>query len=347
MKCSYRNTVLLFAGISKNALRGILGAAFACILLYGVGTVARAAEPWQPLQIIDVGNHPWDTSPRFRSKTKTFFKGPNDSSLIYASFAPRWDMNPPADPLGSHYHHWHEWAYILDGDFVIHEPVSPHQKSGMLSHFTQGTWLDRPAYSLHGGGWEVGGKRAQNACTLLIFEEGDGSVVTVGPHGDHFKPDFPDRPQPYRPDWQAVEQFTRPWIVHTTTDLEWETDSAAPGRMLKWLSDDQQEGFRARLVKIPPGWTAPPQRKAGYYQRANRLIYVLYGEVSIMPRHGSAAAGTQVQLSRDFFVHQPPYSVFGFADGPVTSAGAVWLEVTYAQGLAHGGGRIETPTYLE
>ena len=319
----------------------------ACSLLTGGNDVARADEQWQPLQIIDVGNHPWDTSPRFHSKTKTFFKGPNDSSLIYAHFLPRWDMNPPADPLGPHYHHWHEWAYVLDGDFVIHEPVSPHQKSAMLSHFTQGTWLDRPAYTLHGGGWEVGGMRAQNACTLIIFEEGDGSVVTLGPNGDHFKPDFPDKPAPYLPDWQAVQQFKHPWIVHTGTDLEWETDTRVPGRMLKWLSDDQKEGFRARLVKIPPGWEAPQQHKAGYYKQASRFIYIIYGDLTIMQRHGPADEGTQEQLSKDFFVYQAPYSLFGFPDGPATTTGAVWLEVIYAQGLAIGGGRIEIPAHPE
>ncbi len=320
---------------------------FASAMLVGASDVSPATDQWQPLQITDVGSHPWDTSPRFRSKTKTFFKGPDDSSLIYAHFSPRWDMTPPADPLGPHYHHWHEWAYVLDGDFVIHEPVSAQQKSGMLSHFTQGTWLDRPAYSLHGGGWEVGGMRAQNACTLLIFEEGDGSVVTVGPNGDHFKPDFPDTPDPYLPDWQAVQQFTHPWIVHTTTDLEWETDTKVPGRLLKWLSDDQKEGFRARLVKIPPGWQAPKQHKASYYKQASRFIYMIYGDLSIAQRDNLAASGMPVQLSKDFFVYQLPYSLFGFADGPVTTSGAIWLEVVYAKGLAVGGGRIEIPSHPE
>ena len=320
---------------------------FVPALLFGFCNVALATEQWRPLQITDVASQPWDENPRFHSQTKTFFKGPDDSSLIYAHFAPRWDMTPPIDPLGPHYHHWHEWAYVLDGDFVIHEPVSPQQKSGMLSHFTQGTWLDRPAYTLHGGGWEVGGMRPQNACTLLIFEEGDGSVVTLGPDGDHFKPDFPDKPDPYLPDWQAVQQFNHPWIVHTTTDQEWETDTEAPGRLLKWLSDDQLQGFRARLVKIPPAWEAPAGHNASYYKRASRFIYVLYGDLTIVQRTGPADAGTPVQLAGDFFVYQPPYSLFGFADGPVTTAGAVWLEVVYAQGLAVGGGRIETPSHPE
>ena len=311
------------------------------------GHVAVATEQWRPLEIIDVDSHPWDVSPRFKSKTKTLFKGANDSSLIYAHFLPRWDMTPPADPLGPHYHHWHEWAYVLDGDFVIHEPVSTQQKSGMLSHFTQGTWLDRPAYTLHGGGWEVGGMRPQNACTLLIFEEGDGSVVTVGAEGDHFKPDFPDKPEPYMPDWRAVRQFNHPWIIHTTTDLEWETDTKVPGRLLKWLSDDQQEGFRARLVKIPPGWQAPKKHKVSYYKQASRFIYIIYGDLTILQRSVPGDAGVLTKLNRDFFVYQAPYSLFGFADEAVTTDGAIWLEVVYAQGLELGGGGIEIPSHLE
>lgn len=311
------------------------------------GAAADGEAPWRPLEIIDVANHPWDESPRFKSQTKTFFKGPNDSSLIYAHFPPRWDMTPPIDPLGPHYHHWHEWAYVLEGDFVIHEPVSPWQKSGMLAHFTQGAWLDRPAYTLHGGVWEVGGMRPQNACTLIIFEEGDGSVVTLGPNGDHFKPDFPDRPDPYLPDWRAVKQFNHPWIVHTATDLDWETDEKVPGRLLKWLSDDQTAGFRARLVKLLPGWQAPKEHRMIYYKKANRFIYMLYGDLTLNQRDKPGGSGKPARLTRDFFVWQAPYSLFGFGSGPATEAGAVWLEVIYAQGLAVGGGAIEAPTHAE
>jgi len=305
-----------------------------------------AAEKWQDLTIINVNDYPWDKNPRFKSQTKTFFKGPNDSSLIYAHFSPWWDMTPPMDPLGVHYHHWHEWAYVLEGDFVIHEPISPKQQGGMLSHFTQGTWLDRPAYTLHGGVWEVGGMRSQNACTLLIFEEGDGSVVTLGPGGDHFKPDFPDKPVPYKPDWKSVKQFNHPWIVHTTTDLEWESDTKVPGRLLKWLSDDNEKGFRGRLVKIPPGWAAPKKNNVSYYKKANRFIYVIYGDLTIQQVAKPNAKGKPASLTKNYFVHQPPYSLLGYGSGPATETGAVWLEVIYAEGLSVGGGEIEVPSHI-
>jgi hypothetical protein len=307
----------------------------------------HSQEQWNSLNIINVQSHPWDESPRFYSQTKTIFKGPNDSGLIYARFAPGWDMTPPSDPLGPHYHPWHEWAYVLDGDFVIHEPVRPNQKSAMISHFMQGTWLDRPAYTLHGGSWEVGGVRPQNACTLIIFEEGDGSVVTVGPKGDHIKPDFPGvKPDPYKPDWQSVQQFNHPWIVHSGKDLDWESDDEAPGRLIKWLSDDQSQGFRGRLVKIPPGWKAPEDSRKYYYKNATRFIYMLYGDVKIVSQEDPLSEGKVTNISKDYFVQQKPMSIWAYADGVVTELGAMWLEVTYAKGVAVGGGEIEAPIFI-
>jgi len=46
-------------------------------------------------------------------------------------------------------------------------------------------------------------------------------------------------------------------------------------------------------------------------------------------------------VSQDFYIHQSPRSIWGYGAGPVTKEGAVWLEVTYARGLEHGGGPIE------
>ena len=160
------------------------------LLLAGAGAVGADDGAWPALQIVDVSAMDWDERPRFKSKSKTFFRS-GAGSFVYARFSPTWDTKPFAGgPLGSHYHLWHEFAYILEGDLVVTEPVSPHQQNGALFRYVQGTWLDRPAYTLHGGGWATGGLRAQNPCTLIIFEEGDGSVVTVGPDGDHYKPDF-------------------------------------------------------------------------------------------------------------------------------------------------------------
>lgn len=312
------------------------GLAFATV----ANTGSTADGEWSALQIVNVNELPYDEAPRFGAKSKTFFRS-DKGTFIHAKWSPTWGTEMRSGGMGSHYHLWNEWAYILKGDLVIQEPVSPYQRNGAMYRYVQGTWLDRPPYTLHGGGWATGGLRSQNPNTLILFEEGDGSVVTVGPNGKHYKPDFPEAPDPYEPDWQAVEQFGRPWIVDSGSALEWEQDPVVAGRLLKWLSDDEKEGFRARLVKIPPGWSAPEGSQKSYFDQADRMRYVLYGDMLVWQFDDPAAAGTPVRVSEDFYIHQSPRSIWGYGAGPVTEEGAVWLEVTYARGLKHGGGPIE------
>lgn len=318
----------------------------ALLLLVGslsFSTDADAKEPkWAPLEIVNVQALPWDKSPRFGADSKTFFRGP-EGTLIFARWSPSWTTKMPTAGagLGSHYHLWNEWAYMLKGDLVIQEPVSPYQKNGAMYRYVEGTWLDRPAYTLHGGGWVTGGLRSQNPTTLILYEEGDGSVVSIGPNGDHFKPDFPEKPVPYEPDWRAVKKFQRPWIVHSASDLEWETDPQVAGRLVKWLSDDTKEGFRAQLVKIPPGWTAPEGSRKTYFQKGSRMRYVLFGDMQVLSFDDPNSAGAATRVTEDYFIFQPTGSIWGYGGGPVSEHGAIWLEVTYADGVAHGGGPIE------
>ena len=219
----------------------------------------------------------------------------------------------------------------------------PHQKHGAAYRFVEGTWLDRPAYTLHGGDWETGGLRPQNSSRMIIMEEGDGGVVTLGPNGDHFKPDFPNsKPKSYDPDWQKIKRFPRPWIVDSASALEWEEDSEVAGRMVKWLSDDS-DGFRARMIKIPPNWKAPSNAGKQYFERAHRLRYVLYGDMRVWSFASPTDEGATTEAKQDYFIHQPPATLWGYGEGPVTQGGAVWLEVTYSQGLKVGGGPIESP----
>src|SRR5690242_8173637 len=151
-----------------------------------VGVVEPQASGWRELDIVDVDKFPVDKHPRYHSKSKTFFVGPSEGFLIYTVFPPTWGTKMPPAGMSPHFHYYHEWGYALQGDYVLGEPVSPFQKNGMLYHYRQGTWLSRPPHTLHGGTWENGGGiRAQNPYHLLIMEEGDGSVVSVGPHGDH------------------------------------------------------------------------------------------------------------------------------------------------------------------
>jgi hypothetical protein len=325
----------------KQAPALLLGA------LMTMGAAAyTVAEDWNPLTVVDVEAFPDDAQPRFSSRSKSIYHGPGGASLIWARFGPRFDDQPPGSALGRHYHHFHEWALILEGDYVIHEPVSPRQKHGPLYQFVEGTWLDRPAYSIHGGTWALGGMRSQMPCIMLLFEEGDGSVVTIGPDGDHFKPDFPDKPAPYRPDWESVEAFTHPWIVDSGTQLEWERDDEDPSRWVKWLSDDTEQGFRSRLIKVPPGWSSESSTTPTWYESANRFLYLTWGDLRVQRYDADGEPTELVDATKDWFIHQPPRALMSHGSGAATDGGAIWLEVTYAKSVTLGEGPIEAPKTL-
>jgi hypothetical protein len=306
-------------------------------------------DSWAKLALVDMEKFPWDTTPRFSARTKTVFRGPKVGQLVYSIFSPTFSDQMPKAGLGSHYHPYWEWGYTLKGDSALAEPVSPYQLNGMYYRKREGGWLTRPPYSLHGGGWTVGGKRAQLPYHLIIFEEGDGSVVTIGENGDHFFPDWPDRrPDPYMPDWKQVTNWTRPWLVDSQTDLEWEPDRTMEGRFVKWLDDDWENGFRSMLVKIPPGWTPPDGYKGEYFENANRMRYVIYGDMKVWLFDGPADNNPRaVSVGEDFFIYQPARSVWGYGSGPVSEIGAIWLEVTYAHGVEHGNGPIEEPVKMK
>jgi len=325
------------------------GSVFAMEPIVAVATPDPNA--WAQLELVDINTFPPDEQPRFHAYTKTFFRGPdNIGQLVYCIFQPTWNTTMPrGGGMGSHYHTYWEWGYTLKGDSALTEPVSPDQKNGMFYRKSEGGWLTRPPYSLHGGGWATGGKRAQFPYHLLIWEEGDGSVVTVGPNGDHFFPDWPDqKPDPYLPDWQSVEEWTRPWLVNSMEDLEWEDDPEAEGRLVKWLDDDIKRGFRSQLVKIPPGWTPPEGTSATYFENANRMRYLIYGDMTVWLFDGPGDDGPRaVRLEQDSFVYQPARSIWGYGAGPVSEKGAIWLEVTYAHGVAHSEGPIEAPRTID
>lgn len=313
-----------------------------------IGIVSADPNEWTQIRIVDVWNFPWDEEPRFRSRTKTIFRGPSVGTLTYSIRPPTWDSNLPVRGKWPHYHLWSEWSYTLRGDGVRYEYVSPDQKNGLLYQKTEGSWMERPPYSLHGGTWITdGGLRLQNPYHILVFEEGDGSIVNTGPNGDHIFPGHPDRrPDPYQPDWQSVGHFNVPWMINSI-ELEWEPDPAIPGRFVKWLSDNSREGFRARLIKIPPGWTPPPALPRTYFEEANRLRFMLYGDMTVWSFESPESQGKERKVKQDYFIYQPPRSIWGYGSDLVTELGAIWLEVTYATGLSHGSGPIEEPIPID
>jgi hypothetical protein len=181
---------------------------------------------------------------------------------------------------------------------------------------------------------------------LLIFEEGDGQVIGVGSKpgepGSYRSRNGQGPPPGITGDWRQVKQFARPALLDTVGSSDWEPDTEVPGRFVKWLSDDWANGFRAQLVKIPAGWTAPADMMKTYFENANRLRYMVWGSMKVWQFSGPADAGKAYKVGEEYFIYQPPRGIWGYGPGPVTNEGAVWLEVTYSKGFSHAGaGPIE------
>lgn len=297
---------------------------------------------WVPLEIVDVDEKAWDADSPY-GRIKTIFEE-GVSNFKFIEIPPNWTTEMPArgepgNEIGPHYHDFPEWAYILGGDYVIYEPISPYQRNPIQYRFIEGTWLDRPSHSLHSGDWATGGIRRQNPATLLLFAEGD----TPNKFLDLTNETQPVLHGPLNPDVPEYRniKFKHPLVISTGSTLEWEADTQIEGRLVKWLSDDPVGGFRAQLIKIPPGWSHPDGASKTYFEKANRLRYLIYGDMQIELHDADGNAGETYRLEVSDFVHQPPRSLWAFGEGPVTESGAVWLEITYAKGLTRGGGPIE------
>ncbi len=330
-----------------------------------IGTITPKPNAWGEIGFVYVRNFPFDGTPGSALKkpplgptSKTIFQSPEagpDSELpvgqlIHLEYMPTFNSNMPKPGGVSHYHEFWEWGYTLKGDSIMPEPVHPLQKNGMYYRKKEGGWLTRPPYSLHGGSWVTGAMRNQLPYNLIIFEEGDGHVINVGTKegepGSYRARDGKGPPPGTVGDWRKVERFTRPWLLDSTRDVDWEDDIAVPGRFVKWMDDNIADGFRAQLVKIPPGWTPPAEWKKTYYEQANVLRYMVWGEMNVWQFKNPQDAGKPYQVKEDYFIYQPPRTIWGYGDGPVTDRGAIFLEVTYAKGLKHGGGKIEAPKRL-
>jgi len=325
-----------------------------------IGTITPDPNAWGEVEFVYVRKYPFDGTPGSAIKkpplgptSKTIFQSPEagpDSELpvgqlIHLEYRPTFDSNLPKLGAVPHYHEFWEWGYTLKGDSIMPEPVHPLQKNGMYYRKKEGGWLTRPPYSLHGGTWATGAMRNQLPYNLIIFEEGDGHVINVGEEegapGSYRSRDGKGPPPGTVGDWRKVERFTRPWLLDATRDVDWEDDREVAGRFVKWLDDDKSEGFRAQLVKIPPNWQPPAEWKKTYFEQANRLRYMVWGEMNVWKFKSPSDRGEAFQVKEDYFIYQPPRAIWGYGDGPVTDRGAIFLEVTYAKGLKHGGGPIE------
>ena len=320
----------------KNTVAGVLGFIFFWVLVVGNAEGKDKIE-WVPLSIIDVNSLPWDDRFRMGSKQTTkgklLYANKSGAILFYTHFSPGWD----AVNKERHYHNFAEWGYVLDGDFLLYEFVSPRQKKGTLVEMRQGTWMYRPAFSIHGNRSDaMERQRVTPGSTQLLFAEGGKNYVLD-----------PESPM-YTDDWKAVKQFYQPHYQHTSTPevMEWEEDTELPGVMVKWLYDGMAGGFRAKLRYAPPGWNYSGGPERSYYEKAQRFLYVLHGDMKILNTTDPDDVGHIAVVTQDFFINQPPNSIWGWGEGALTDSGVMWLDVTYAEGTKSGGGLIEDRNVL-
>jgi hypothetical protein len=301
---------------------------------YEIRSTARA--PWASIRILDTERMPLTVGPF--AKRKRLFEDPRTGSSLEYREHP---IGVPGAQV--HYHTFHEWVFWLCGDFTNNESTSPMEHMGPLQRYREGTFLDRPAYSLHGGekGREPFMESQIGGCDL-VMEEGDPVKGTL-----YVEPDSPN----YDPDYKKIKKWTVPRLIDTVGGMPWEVDPSVPGLFHKYLVDDQSRGFRVVLRRLAPGWTGaqPPQTqfaRAYYYKQARQFNFVLVGDLNIQTYQKPGEKAEKVALGRYFFVDREPMSIFGLADGVVSQEGCAWLEVTYGKGATVSTTPIEDPIYV-
>ena len=291
--------------------------------------MTSARSPYVPLKIIDTDAMPWPKPEQEGGwEVKTLYKNEQTGDHLIII-----QVGIGAPGGQNHYHTFHEWAYWLSGDFVNNEYTSPYQRTGPFQQFREGIFLDRPAYSLHGG--EVGRLDSQVGGTCLIMEEGGRSIGVV--------PGLPG----YNEEFKKVKQWSVPRIIDTLRDLPWEPHHNFDGVLVKYLVEDQERGFRATLWRLPRGWNtsqAPDFGRASYYKQAHQFNFVLNGDARIQAYETPNSRAEVIHVGKSFSVEVPPMSIVGLADGVVTDAGCVWLAVTYGKGTSVGNTPIEDST---
>lgn len=306
-------------------------------LLISTATVAKDASEWRQLRILDVNAMDWDDSwagLRGTSKGKKLFSNDSGAFMLYVEFDQGWD----AVNKGRHFHDFHEWGFVLEGDFLLYEFVSPAQEKGALYTMRPGTWMSRLPFSIHGNRADaMEHQQVTPGSKQLVFVEGGKNYVLDPNH------------KWYREDWKEVTEFTNPRFQNTALPgvMEWEESAELPGAKVKWLSDDIDGGFRSQLVYVPAGWSRLDGAQKSYFEKAQRFTYILFGDLKVQVTTGPDDAGESTTLRKDFFVEQPPKSIWGWDEGPLTEKGAMWLEVTYADGTRWGNGPIEASKFVE
>jgi hypothetical protein len=292
---------------------------------------AAEDQSWQPLRIVNVNALEYGAAWKGlngTSEAKVLYRNDSGAFMLYVDFDAGWDALNKA----RHFHDFHEWGYVLSGDFMIYEFVNPKQQKGTLYPMRPGTWMSRPPFSIHGNRPDaMEHQRVTTPSTQLAFIEG-GTNYSLDPNNKW-----------YSEDWKSVKQFKQARFQDTATTqvMEWEDAHDLSGASVKWLTDDAEDGFRSRLVYVPPGWSHPDGPIKTYFEKAQRLVYILFGDINISTTTESGDSEI-VTVGKDYLVDQPPMSYWGWGAGSLTTKGAMWLEVTYADETTQRGvGPIE------
>ena len=287
-------------------------------------TIFAKEKVWESIEVINIDEVPWDD--RFRmgksgsTNGKLLFFNPEGGTLLYVQFNPGWD----ADGTEAHYHTFHEWGYVLDGSFPLYEFVSPKQKKGTLVQMKEGTFMDRPAYSIHGNRSSAMKRQLITpGSTQLIFYE-SGKTISLN-----------KKNKSYSDEWKNVEEFFSANFQHTpdTNIMEWEADEDLPGTMVKWLSDHTNMGFTARLRYAPAGWQYESPTNMSYNKDGYRFIYVLSGDMRI---EKSPSNNEELLAKKDYLIVQKPNSLWSWGSSEFTDQGVMWLDIEYGKGTIIG-----------
>ena len=297
-------------------------------------TRTTAGPPWAPVRVVDSDRIPWRAGGLGGSKT-LFEDKESGSHLVIL------DITIGSPGALVHYHTFHEWAHWLSGDFTNNESTNPNEHMGPLQRYREGIFLDRPAYSLHGG--ERGREQfmqSQVGGSCLIMEEGEVASRTFS-----VEPTAPN----YSPESKKVMHWAVPRIIDTIGGMPWEPDPSVAGLQYKFLVDDPSRGFRAMLWFLPGGWNSsqgPQFSRAYYYKQAHQFNFVLNGDLKLQAYKTAQEKAEKIAVAKYFLVERPPMSIFGLTEGVATERGCVWLEVTYGKGVTVSDTAIEEPIYV-
>lgn len=292
--------------------------------------LSDASGEFVPTRVVDSESMPIDR--REGSTTgwgiRTLFENPGGGSLriLY--------VPPGVEGAKVHYHEFHEWAYNIAGDFTNNESTTPDQVSGPLQRFRAGDFLSRPPYSLHGG--ERGRQKfmaSQIGAEIMIMEEGHvgaGSwCVDPDCRGDDYDSSSSMK---FNPNYKDIQYWSTPRIIDTWEDMPWQPMADYPGLNVKYLVDDVSHGFRARMWFLEAGAETPDFMQPHYFDRGHQFLFVINGDLNIQTYADEDSTAQSFELAQHYLVDRAPMSIAGLAAEGATQGGAVWLEVTYAEG---------------